>query len=198
MALRNPFRYRSYYYDSDTGWYYLNSRYYDPETGRFLNADGYASTGQGIIGCNMFVYCNNNPVNRVDPDGAFWKEVADAIAEGFRAVASGYAALGVLAVADGPSPVLDVIAVGGAAILTVGVIAVGVGVGVGIHSAVNSSTTIPNSRSKSKDKDITINPPKFPDNQAYFPLNPLDFKPKGLERKIHLEPGSGKNGGIIK
>ena len=62
VALRNPFRYRGYYYDTDTGWYYLNSRYNDPETGRFINADGYASTGQGMIGCNMFAYCNNNPV----------------------------------------------------------------------------------------------------------------------------------------
>ena len=68
-ALRNPFRYRGYYYDSDTGWYYLNSRYYDPETGRFLNADGYASTGQGIIGNNMFAYCNNNPVMLADYTG---------------------------------------------------------------------------------------------------------------------------------
>ena len=69
IGMRNPFRYRSYYYDTDTGWYYLNARYYDPETGRFLNADGYASTGQGIVGHNMFAYCNNNPVMNVDYTG---------------------------------------------------------------------------------------------------------------------------------
>lgn len=49
--------------------YYLLSRYYDPAVGRFINADGYASTGQGIIGNNMFAYCGNNPVNSVDSAG---------------------------------------------------------------------------------------------------------------------------------
>ncbi len=69
----NPFRYRSYYYDTETGFYYLQSRYYDPFVGRFLNADRYASTGQGIIGCNMFAYCNNNPVIYKDETGQFLK-----------------------------------------------------------------------------------------------------------------------------
>ena len=65
----NPFRYRGYYYDSETELYYLNSRYYDPETGRFINADGYVSTGQGTLTHNMFAYCLNNPVNLEDLDG---------------------------------------------------------------------------------------------------------------------------------
>ena len=65
----NPIRYRGYYYDNETRLYYLNSRYYDPEVGRFLNADGYVSTGQGIIGFNMFAYCLDNPVNNVDFSG---------------------------------------------------------------------------------------------------------------------------------
>ena len=69
MAEINPIRYRGYYYDSETGLYYLNSRYYDPDTCRFINADGYVSTGQGIAGNNMFAYCLNNPVNMVDPTG---------------------------------------------------------------------------------------------------------------------------------
>ena len=68
MAM-NPFRYRGYYYDNETGFYYLNSRYYDPEVKRFINADGLISTGQGVTGYNMFAYCNNNPVNMVDPSG---------------------------------------------------------------------------------------------------------------------------------
>ena len=68
----NPFRYRGYYYDTETGFYYLNSRYYDPEIGRWINADGYVSTGQGVLGNNMFAYCGNNPVNRKDPTGQFW------------------------------------------------------------------------------------------------------------------------------
>ena len=62
LATLNPFRYRSYYYDTETWFYYLQSRYYDPAIGRFINADSYASTGQGILGNNMFAYCLNNPV----------------------------------------------------------------------------------------------------------------------------------------
>ncbi|MBQ8814998.1 MAG: RHS repeat-associated core domain-containing protein, partial [Lachnospiraceae bacterium] len=66
LGADNPLRYRGYYYDVETGLYYLQSRYYDPETGRFINANSLISTGQSIIGFNMFAYCLNNPVNRVD------------------------------------------------------------------------------------------------------------------------------------
>ena len=65
----NPFRYRGYYYDTDTGLYYLQSRYYNPAWGRFLNADGLLSTGTGLLGYNMYAYCNNNPVSFVDQTG---------------------------------------------------------------------------------------------------------------------------------
>lgn len=68
-ALRNPLRYRGYYYDDETGLYYLNSRYYNPEWGRFICADGYVSTGEQIIAKNMYAYCLNNPVNYADPSG---------------------------------------------------------------------------------------------------------------------------------
>ena len=70
MASINPLRYRGYYYDTETGFYYLQSRYYDPANRRFINADSYASTGQGFVGTNMFAYCNNNPVIYADPTGA--------------------------------------------------------------------------------------------------------------------------------
>ena len=63
----NPYRYRSYRYDRETGLYYLQSRYYNPEWGRFLNADGYIT---GIaIGNNLYAYCCNNPINYYDPYG---------------------------------------------------------------------------------------------------------------------------------
>ena len=65
----NPLRYRGYIYDNETGFYYLQSRYYDPVVGRFINADTYASTGTGPLGYNMFAYCNNNPVTGYDPTG---------------------------------------------------------------------------------------------------------------------------------
>ena len=57
MAEKNPLRYRGYYYDSETGFYYLQSRYYDPATRRFINADAYASTDSSdAVSCNMFAY----------------------------------------------------------------------------------------------------------------------------------------------
>ena len=68
----NPFTYRGYYRDSETGMYYLNSRYYNPKMGRFISADAYVSTGQGLLGYNMYAYCGNNPVNRIDSEGEFW------------------------------------------------------------------------------------------------------------------------------
>ena len=69
LAEINPLRYRGYYYDSETGFYYLRSRYYDPENHRFINADSKGSTGQGFIGTNMFAYCLNMPVIARDANG---------------------------------------------------------------------------------------------------------------------------------
>ena len=66
LGVHNPLRYRGYVYDTETTLYYLQSRYYDPKLGRFLNADAFTSTGQGTLGNNMFAYCLNNPVNRID------------------------------------------------------------------------------------------------------------------------------------
>ena len=63
----NPFRYRGYYYDVETGLYYLQSRYYNPEWGRFLNADGQLNTG--FLGYNLFAYAWNNPIMFIDPSG---------------------------------------------------------------------------------------------------------------------------------
>lgn len=68
----NPLRYRGYYYDRETRLYYLQSRYYDFANCRFINADTYLSTGQGMLGHNMFTYCGNNPVNYCDSSGRFF------------------------------------------------------------------------------------------------------------------------------
>ena len=81
LGAYNPFRYRGYVYDQEIGLYYLQSRYYNPHLCRFISADAYASTGQGVLGHNMFAYCSNNPVNRIDPDGYFWQDVWSAIVD---------------------------------------------------------------------------------------------------------------------
>ena len=68
----NPIRYRGYVYDTETSLYYLQSRYYDPFTGRFLNADIYCDTGTDTtLSTNMFAYCENNPIIHVDKTGKF-------------------------------------------------------------------------------------------------------------------------------
>lgn len=69
----NPFRYRSYYYDVETGLYYLQTRYYDPEVGRFINSDAYEYLGEGpeLLNYNLFAYCGNNPIEGYDPEGTW-------------------------------------------------------------------------------------------------------------------------------
>ena len=68
----NPFRYRGYYYDIETGFYYLQSRYYNPEWGRFLNPDSIMAGASGTLhGHNLYVYCFNNPI-MMDDAGGNW------------------------------------------------------------------------------------------------------------------------------
>lgn len=78
----NPFRYRGYYYDESSGLYYCVSRYYDPNTGRFLNADASLNPGTGLVGMNVFAYCGNNPVNNEDPNGDFFGTIIGGIVGG--------------------------------------------------------------------------------------------------------------------
>ena len=78
----NPFRYRGYYYDTETGLYYVSTRYYDPEIGRFINADDidYLGADGSPLSYNLFAYCMNNPVNRFDVNGNWslpnWAKIA--------------------------------------------------------------------------------------------------------------------------
>ena len=91
LADINPLRYRGYYYDTETGLYYLQSRYYDPEVSRFINPDSFATTDvDGVLSANMFAYCENNPVTRSDSTGcAFGTLLGVALIAGLVALLSG-------------------------------------------------------------------------------------------------------------
>nr|WP_279381227.1 RHS repeat-associated core domain-containing protein [Clostridium pascui] len=69
VGVKNPYRYRGYRYDSETGLYYLQSRYYNSEWGRFINADSLGGEVGGLLSHNIFAYCKNEPVNNEDPSG---------------------------------------------------------------------------------------------------------------------------------
>ena len=77
----NPIRYRGYYYDDETGFYYTDTRYYDPQTARFINADDESliiATPMSLTDKNLYAYCDNNPISRADRDGQFWNVVIGA------------------------------------------------------------------------------------------------------------------------
>ncbi|MCR5056416.1 MAG: hypothetical protein K6B54_05850 [Clostridia bacterium] len=77
IGYMNPIRYRGYYYDNETGFYYLQSRYYDPGMGRFISPDSQLNLEDGPLGTNLFCYCGNDPVNHIDEFGRFFRWFAD-------------------------------------------------------------------------------------------------------------------------
>ncbi|MDE6613305.1 MAG: RHS repeat-associated core domain-containing protein, partial [Clostridia bacterium] len=107
----NPFRYNGYYYDVETGFYYLKTRYYDPELGRFISQDSieYADL-ETINGLNLYAYCANNPVMYFDPNGNSWKsfwngvkKVAKKVAAFIGGVITGFAGAAVTLVSFIPA-----------------------------------------------------------------------------------------------
>ena len=130
LGTLNPIRYRGYYYDQETNWYYVASRYYDPENGRWINADNQiAGVGGEVLGYNMFAYCFNNPVNMSDPTGN-WPSRSNLLK------GAAWLAVGITAVCVGVS----VLTCGVAAPAMVAVAAVTVGAGV--LTAVNGAAEI--------------------------------------------------------
>ena len=106
IAEKNPIRYRGYYYDTETSLYYLKTRYYDPEVGRFMTIDGIEYLDpETINGLNLYAYCGNNPVMNIDPEGTwswkkFWKILGAVVIVGAITVAVVFTA-GAAAVALG-------------------------------------------------------------------------------------------------
>ncbi|MEL7658356.1 MAG: RHS repeat-associated core domain-containing protein, partial [Bacillota bacterium] len=74
LGVKNPYRYRGYRYDTETGLYYLQSRYYNPNWGRFVNADGITGVEGELLSNNIFAYGTNDPVNNIDEDGYLSKK----------------------------------------------------------------------------------------------------------------------------
>ena len=96
IANINPFRYRSYYYDNETELYYLNSRYYSPEIGRFINADGVINANNDLISYNLYTYVSNNFINKTDSSGEV--AIAGTIIAGTLQAFLAQLAIGVIAV----------------------------------------------------------------------------------------------------
>ena len=103
VSTYNPFRYRGYYYDTDTSLYYLESRYYNAQWGRFLNGD--SALYSNLLGFNQFIYCYNNPINYIDYYGENTEKVAWATSMWW------------LILVDGPIPVGDILYVVGAVVV---------------------------------------------------------------------------------
>ncbi len=114
IGYANMIRYRGYFYDVETGLYYLQSRYYDPSTGRFLNADAVVSgVGGDVIGGNMYAYCFNNPINMEDPSGN-WPKWAKKLAAAAAVVAVTAAVAAVTVATAGIGTAAACVAIGAA------------------------------------------------------------------------------------
>ena len=147
IGQKNPLRYRGYYYDGETGFYYLTSRYYDPEVGRFLNADSAIGQMGSVQGLNMFAYAFNNPVMYSDPAGN-WPKLSTI----FKAVAVTALVVAAVAVCIAAAPVVAGAAVAGgvvAAATTVGTVALVVA-GVSTAAAVTATAVESTAKRKSR------------------------------------------------
>ena len=210
--------------DKSTGLQYMNARFYDPGTGRFISQDSYSGNPYDPWTQHLYTYCGNNPTNMVDPTGhtPWWSNVLNFAQQAFQ-----YA--GNLAMADGPAYVADIVSLVPIAVGIVSAAVAGVGYLVdeistavskaqSANTVIGGSETMPgnppvdnsnsNSNAKSeagsKSQSRTQSSTRVEEveiaevpkrHQAYFPANPNDFAPRGLVRTDY--PGT-KNGRIIK
>ena len=167
LAVNNPFRYRGYYYDEESGLYYLNSRYYDPQTGRFINAEPNVDTakfddGVGLHCFNVYAYCGNNPVIYKDDSGEFVISISISIGSLITWAAYGIAT-----------------AVGAGA---------GVAIGTAVGNNIRRSTTYVDTRSdsKAKEKDRRIKKPAPIYIYRYNGTNPGNLTPRAKDKNTGL------------
>ena len=136
IGQQNPLRYRGYYYDAETGFYLTGTRYYDPEIGRFINADSVISgTGESVQGYNLFAYCFNNPVNMSDPSGN-WPKWATKLVAAVAVFAVVAAVAAVTVATAGAGTAIAAVAVGAAKGA-----AIGFAVGAASGAAIGYATT---------------------------------------------------------
>ena len=128
----NPIRYRSYYYDTETGLYYLRTRYYDPDTGRFISQDSISYLNpEHLSGLNLYAYCNNNPVMNADANGHAWYNVLGWIGVGLVVAAAVVLTCGAAGVAIGGAGLAGAVIHGAA---------VGVMIGAGAGAALGAAS----------------------------------------------------------
>ncbi len=191
----NPYKYRGYRYDNETVMYYLNSRYYNPETCRMLNMDTIGGSIGGLLSHNLYSYCGNNPINREDSSGRSWEIIGEFVNQLKNAMGSlkyAYATSAGASLSDGPLPIGDIIGFGIAAIATAGAISYATQQTYNIYS--NSNVTS-NTITKSKTKEVAVSIVKSnKSKRVIFPINPNEFKPRGCTKTVY--PGT-KNGKII-
>lgn len=138
LGMDNPLRYRGYVYDRETGLYYLQSRYYNPTWGRFINADGLLGAGESIVGYNMFAYCDNNPVMGYDPLGCF---DLGGFLTGVAIVAVGAAVIGLTVVTAGAATPLAAVAITSVG-TAIGVAAIETGASITAAAATDSTAVL--------------------------------------------------------
>ena len=138
LYAKNPFMYRGYYYDKDLGLYYLQTRYYDPLNCRFISPDAASvitATPTGLTDKNLYAYCDNNPVTRVDRGGEFWNYIVGGVV--------GAVAGGVIEAING-GDVIDVIigVAGGAASGVVSASGLGWVAQAGVSAAISATSNV--------------------------------------------------------
>lgn len=190
LAETNPIRYRGYYYDSETGLYYLQSRYYDPELSRFINCDNQLLITEALV-ANLFTYCVNNPINGYDPVGE--SDSAFQFTIGIGLVALGFA-------------VIAAVPTGGASLALVGsTLLVGGSLSIaGTYIAGNAVAKTPvsfakkNKKLKSKNQKTEVQKPNvtYPgDDSSKSPGDDYEWhgkEPVGGDKGAWINPNTGE------